>query len=312
MSATLQSASVPSDEKVKRTRGKRRKAERESGSITPIERRHRRMLVGATLIFLVVPMLFPMYWLVLTALRPNSTTTTLPLNLLPTDLTLENIIRQLSDAEGFLTYFRNSLITAGASMILTMIVAVLAGYALSRLRFPGKGAVLLGILASQMFPVMLVVISLYVLYNSLGLLNTYLGLTLAFTTLSLPFSIWMMRGFFDSVPGELEEAAFVDGASRMGTLWRILLPAVSPGLISVALFAFLNAWNNMLIALTLTSSKDMRTIPPGFLTTYVGEYQYQWSDAMAGSMLVTVPIAIVFILLQRYLVQGMTAGAVKG
>ncbi|MEO7588296.1 MAG: carbohydrate ABC transporter permease [Arachnia sp.] len=276
------------------------------------ERVVRNVLVSLVLVFLVVPMLVPLYWLVLTALRPNSTTNTLPLNLLPTNLTLENVIRQLSDAEGFLTYFRNSLITASASMILSIIVSVLAGYALSRLRFPGKMGLLLAVLASQMFPVMLVVISLYVLYNRLGLLNSYLGLTLAFTTLSLPFSIWMMRGFFDSVPIELEEAAFVDGTSRMGSMWHVLLPAVSPGLISVALFSFLNAWNNMLIALTLTSSPDKRTIPPGFLATYVGEYQYRWSDAMAGSMIVTLPIAIVFILLQRYFVQGMTAGAVKG
>jgi len=268
--------------------------------------------MALAIVGLLGPMLVPIYWLVVTALRPNALALDLPLRLLPTPLTLENVIRQLSDASGFLSYFRNSLITASLAMTLTTACAILAGYALSRLRFPGRRAVLLGILASQMFPVVLIVVSLYVLFNRLGLLNSYPGLTLAFSSLSLPFAVWMMRGFFDSIPGELEEAAFVDGANRLQALWHVLLPAVRPGLVSVALFAFLNAWNNLLIALTLTSSQDMRTIPPGFLLTYVGEFQYRWSDAMAGSMIVTAPITVVFILLQKHLIRGLTAGAVKG
>jgi multiple sugar transport system permease protein len=276
------------------------------------EKRSKNLLITFALLMLLGPMLIPIYWLVVNAFRPNEDTLALPLRLLPGRFTLENIFAQLSDSEGFLRYFLNSGITSTAAMFLTTICAVLAGYALSRLRFPGRRTILIGILASQMFPIVLVVVSLYILYNQIGLLNTYAGLTLAFSSLSLPFGIWMMRSFFDTVPHELDEAAFMDGASRIQTLWIILLPVVRPGLVSVALFAFLNAWNNLLIALTLTTSPDMRTIPPGFLITYVGEFQYRWADAMAGSLIVTLPVTIIFIFLQKYLIGGLTAGAVKG
>jgi multiple sugar transport system permease protein len=155
-------------------------------------------------------------------------------------------------------------------------------------------------------------VGIYILFRQLALLDTYLGLVLAFTSFSLPFCIWMMRGFFDTVPPELEQAAMVDGATRLQALLRVILPLVGPGVIAVGLYSFLNAWNNLLFALSLTSSQDMRTIPPGFLLTYVGEFQYLWADAMAGSVMVSLPMIAVFIFLQRYLVRGMTAGAVKG
>jgi multiple sugar transport system permease protein len=155
-------------------------------------------------------------------------------------------------------------------------------------------------------------VSIYVLFQQLQLLNTYLGLVLAFSSFALPFSIWMMRGFFDTIPRDLEEAAMVDGASRLGAMQRVILPLVGPGVIAVGLYTFMNTWNNLLFALSLTNSQDMRTIPPGFLLTYVGEFQYAWADAMAGSVMASLPMVIVFIFLQRYLVAGITAGAVKG
>jgi multiple sugar transport system permease protein len=135
---------------------------------------------------------------------------------------------------------------------------------------------------------------------------------LAFTAFSLPFSIWMMKGFCDTVPGDLEDAARVDGASRLQALYHILLPVIMPGVVAVGLFTFLVAWNDLLFALTLTSTQDMRTVPPGFVLTYIGEFQDRWPDMMAASVIVSLPVVIFFTLFQRQLVRGLTAGSIKG
>jgi multiple sugar transport system permease protein len=269
----------------------------------------------ATLIVFIVVMLFiilPIYWMFITSIKPNSAAFSIPPEYFPKHPTLQNFVTQLTDRAGFLTYFSNSLIVSLGSTLVSIIVAVFGGYAFSRFRFPAKRFLFILILASQMFPGSLMIVGMYILFRHMHLLNTYIGLILAFTSFSVPFAIWMMQGFFNTVPHDLEESAEIDGASRFGTLFRVILPLTAPGIVAVGVYSFLNAWNNLLFALSLTSSQNMRTIPPGFLNTYVGEFQYYWSDAMAGSIIVILPMVIVFILLQRYLVQGMTAGAVKG
>jgi multiple sugar transport system permease protein len=230
----------------------------------------------------------------------------------PVHPTLHSYISQLTDRSGFLTYFINSVVVSTGTTVVTIAAAILAGYAFSRYRFPLRRSLLILILASQMFPMTLLIVGIYVFFRQWQLLDSYFGLILAFTSFSLPFSIWMMDGFFRTVPRELDEAAMIDGSSQMNTLFRVIMPLTAPGVLAVAVYAYLNSWNNLLFALTLTSSQSMRTIPPGFLLTYVGEFQYYWSDAMAGSVIVTLPMVLVFIFLQRYLVRGMTAGAVKG
>lgn len=281
------------------------------GKLSSGERRKRLIAFGVTL-FVLLLLFLPLYWLLITSIKPNQAAFDLPPEFFPSKPTLGSYISQLLDRSGFLTYFFNSVITASLATVLSIVVSVFAGYAFSRLRFPAKRAALLFILTSQMFPLVVLLVGIYVLFRQLNLLDSYLGLVFAFTTYSLPLSIWMMRGFFDTVPPELEQAAMVDGATRLQALARVVLPLIGPGVIAVGLYSFLNAWNNLLYALSLTSSQDMRTIPPGFLLTYVGEFQYQWADAMAGSVMVSLPMIAVFIFLQRYLVQGMTAGAVKG
>ncbi len=281
------------------------------GKLSSGERR-KRLIAFGVMLFVLLLLFLPLYWLLITSIKPNQAAFDLPPEFFPSKLTLGSYISQLLDRSGFLTYFFNSVITASLATVLSIVVSVFAGYAFSRLRFPAKRAALLFILTSQMFPLVVLLVGIYVLFRQLNLLDSYLGLVLAFTTYSLPLSIWMMRGFFDTVPPELEQAAMVDGATRLQALARVVLPLIGPGVIAVGLYSFLNAWNNLLYALSLTSSQDMRTIPPGFLLTYVGEFQYQWADAMAGSVMVSLPMIAVFIFLQRYLVQGMTAGAVKG
>ena len=272
----------------------------------------RRIILFAILLLLFGALFLPAYWMVVTSLKPNEAAFRLPPELIPSEPTLESYISQLKDRAGFLTFVSNGFVVSGLTTVLSIIVSVHAGYAFSRFRFPAKGSLLLLILASQMAPYVLIVVSIYVLFQQLQLLNTYLGLVLAFSSFALPFSIWMMRGFFDTIPRDLEEAAMVDGASRLGAMQRVILPLVGPGVIAVGLYTFMNTWNNLLFALSLTNSQDMRTIPPGFLLTYVGEFQYAWADAMAGSVMASLPMVIVFIFLQRHLVAGITAGAVKG
>jgi multiple sugar transport system permease protein len=247
-----------------------------------------------------------------TSLKPNKDAFEMPPHWIPREWTLENFADQLQDRTGFMVYVSNGVLVSVSTAIVTIAVAVPAGYAFARLRFAAKRLLLIVILASQMFPPVIIVITLYTLYRRFGLLDTYAGLILAFTSYSLPFSVWMMRGFCETVPLEIEEAAFVDGCTRPEILWRVVLPVIQPGLIAVGLFSFLHAWNNLIFALSLTSSPALRTIPPGFLLTYVGEFQYRWGEMFAGSVIVTLPTVILFIGLQRYLVRGLTAGAVKG
>ena len=271
----------------------------------------KRLLFGVTVMLMVI-LFLPLYWMLVTSLKPNSAAFRVPPEFFPLHPTLHSYSSQLADRGGFVTYFLNGVIVSTGTTVLTIAVAMLAGYAFSRYRFPFRRPLLILILATQMFPGTLLVVGMYVFFRHLSLLDTYPGLVLAFTSFALPFSIWMMDGFFRTVPRDLDEAALIDGSSRLGTLVRVIAPLTAPGVLAVAVYAYLNSWNNLLFALTLTTSQSMRTIPPGFLLTYVGEFQYYWSDAMAGSIIVTLPMIIAFMFLQRYLVRGMTAGAVKG
>jgi len=271
-----------------------------------------RILTYSLLIFLLGILFFPIFWLISTSLKVPLEVYQIPPRWIPSTLTIENYTRLFSGYVPFPLYLRNSIITCLATSLLATAGATIAGYALSRLTFPGKRPILLGILATQMFPHVLILVSLYVMYRELNLMDTHAGLVLAFTTFAVPFSVWMMKGFFDAVPLEIEEAALIDGCTRLGALWRVVIPVVSPGLLAVGLFAFLDAWNNLLYPLTLATSNEVRTIPPGLLLSFLGQFKQDWGGMMAASMVVTVPIVIVFVFLQRYLVQGLTAGAIKG
>ncbi len=197
--------------------------------------------------------------------------------------------RQVLESDYFLIYFKNSIIVNVAASLITVVLATLAGYTFSRFRIPGKSALMLGILAMQMFPSTVLLIALYVAFREAHLLNTYTALILSFVTRGLPFSIWMMRGFVDAVPVDVEEAAMIDGCGRLSALLRVVVPTMLPGMIAVGLFGFLAGWNDLVWALTLTTSPDMRLIPPGFVATYVGQFETSWNQLMAGSMMVSLP-----------------------
>ena len=272
----------------------------------------KRVVIYLVLLVLLIYAFFPTFWLISTSFKPQLEAFQAPPTWWPHTITFHSYAILPADQQGFVAYFKNSLIVSVLTTLLTLLAATPAGYVLSRFQFRGARAILLVILGTQMFPYVTILISLYTLFRQLGMLNSYPALVLSFTTFSLPFSIWMLKGFCDTMPIDLEDAARIDGLSRLRTLWHIVLPLIVPGVVAVGFFAFLNSWNELLLALTLTSSPDMRTIAPGFVLTYIGEFQDRWPDMMAASVVVALPIVVIFTIFQKQLVSGLTAGAVKG
>jgi len=263
------------------------------------------------LILVVVIMLFPIYWMVVCSLMPTHYLTVLPPHFWPVDATLENYSTIFATPK-YMTYFKNSIITALGTVGLSLVLSVPAGYAFSRYRFFGKNAILSTILSVQMFPIVVILISLYMFYLKLDMLSTYRGLILADTTFALPLAITLIKAFFDTVPRTLDEAARIDGAGRVRTLTKILFPLVKPGIVAVCIYTFLNAWDDYLMALIIMQDTSMKTLTIGIAETFLGEYCYNYGGMMAFAVIGSVPIVVMFIFLQKYMIAGLTAGAVKG
>jgi multiple sugar transport system permease protein len=223
---------------------------------------------------------------------------------------LEHYIKLFSD-NAFLIYYKNSLLVSFGTTIITLMLAMLAGYGFSRFKFKSKQFMLYFILSTQMLPVVSLLIALYTMYNNYGLLNTRFGLVLALTTASLPFSIWMLKVFFDNIPVSLEEAARIDGCSRIGILFRIIFPLSKPGIFAVGIYTFILSWDDFLYSLTLINKDELRTLNPGIAIRYMGEFSYDWANIMTVCVTATVPIVILFLFFQKYMISGLTAGAVK-
>ncbi len=256
--------------------------------------------------------LFPMYWMLSTSLKENLEVFNVPPTIWPAHLTVTSYLNLNGGITPISDFFKNSVITSFGTVVVAVVLAMFAGYALSRLRFRLRRTTLIGILMTQMFPLVVLLIPMYLIYVQAHLLNTYLGLVLAFTSFTLPFGIWMIKGFVDTVPVEIEEAAMVDGCNRFQAMRLVVFPLIIPGVVATAVFAFLDAWNNLLFPLTLVNEVTMKTLPPGMILAFGGEFKHDWSGMMAASTLVSIPVVIGFVLIQRYLVEGLTGGAVKG
>jgi multiple sugar transport system permease protein len=252
----------------------------------------------------------PVYWLLVTALSPDADVFRFPPRLVPERITLVHFTA-LADNPALGRYVLNSLIVSCATAVLAVLVSAYTAYSFSKFRYRGRRSLMYLVLASQMFPQALLLITLYLMFSAAGLLNTYLALILSFTTFTLPLCVWMLKGFFDTIPDELLEAAKVDGAGQASIIHRILLPVALPGLVAAGLFAFIRGWNDFIFALTL-AGPEKQTLPPGLVNTYLGEFQAAWPDLMAASLVVSLPVVIGFFLLQRRFVAGLTSGAVKG
>jgi arabinogalactan oligomer/maltooligosaccharide transport system permease protein len=229
----------------------------------------------------------------------------------PERWSLNNFTAVFAD-QPFLAWMGNSTAIAVATTVLGVFLAMTAAYAFSRFRFPGQKAGMMSFLVSQMFPGTLMLIPLYIIVVQwLGLGSTRTGLVLIYGTTSVPFSVWMLKGYFDTIPRELEEAAVIEGASAGTIFWRIIIPLAKPALAITALFSFMSAWNEFILAATLMDKENMYTAPVG-LRFFVGGFAQQWGYFAAGSILVSVPVVLLFYFLQKYLVSGLTAGSVKG
>jgi multiple sugar transport system permease protein len=264
-------------------------------------------------IFLAVMLLFlmfPVYWMLVTSLHSNADLLTMPPKWFPLHPNFSAYL-DIVQSSVFLTFYKNTLLVASGATVLCIIVSIFAGYSLSRFNFKGSNLLTLLFLSAQMFPTVTLVIGLYSQYQALHLLNTRFVLILASTSASLPFSIMLMRTFFNGISKELEEAAEIDGASRFKTLFAVIVPLSKPGIMAIAIYTFLIAWDDFLFGLTLVSDIGKRTLSPGLSLTYLGEYSANWSGATAAAAAATVPLLIVFMFLQRYMVEGLTAGGVK-
>lgn len=266
-------------------------------------------LIWGFLILVCIYCLIPFAWMLSTSLKTEAEAFRMPPTWIPLKLTADSYIG-IWVRKNFGIYFFNSTIISLATAVLSTFFGALAGYGFSRFFFKGRRFLIGFFLATQMLPGVLLVGPYFKILSKVGLYDTRTGLIIAFLTICLPFSTWMMKGFIDKVPDELDQSAMVDGCSRLGIFFKIVLPIVAPGMVATILFAFLLAWGDLLWALCLTSSESMITVTLGIART-VGEFRIIWPMLMAGSLVGGMPAILLYIFLQRLLVQGLTAGAVK-
>ncbi|HZF09239.1 MAG TPA: sugar ABC transporter permease [Thermoanaerobaculia bacterium] len=276
------------------------------------------------LLLMVIVTLYPILWVLTVAFsgQQNLSLANLPahpqladrlraITPWPAHLSIDNFLSLFSE-QPFLRWLGNSTLVAFLTTLLGVFLASTAAYAFSRFRFPGRRAGLMAFLVSQMFPGTLMLIPLYIIVVKwLGLGSSYLGLVLVYTTTGIPFCVWMLKGYFDTIPRELEESALIDGASQATIFFRIVLPLAKPAVAVTALFSFMTAWNEFIQAATFLDKEPMYTAPVG-LRFFVGGFQQQWGYFAAGSIVTAIPVVLLFLFLQKFLVSGLTAGAVKG
>ncbi|MEA2594731.1 MAG: hypothetical protein QOF01_1200 [Thermomicrobiales bacterium] len=271
----------------------------------------RRVATYVLLVLLVILVVAPFLWMLVGSFRPTYEHLQKQGESLWIDNPTLSNYRRLFREYDFARYFLNSTIVATLTATFATSISAFAGYSLARFRFPGRGLVGFLILTTQMLPTVAIIIPLFLWFKQFQLIDTYWALLIAYMAFAIPFSTWMLRGFFANIPAELEEAATIDGASQFGAFVRIVLPLSAPGLLATGIFSFILAWQEFLFAVTFTSKAELRTLTVG-IAAMRGKDVVDWGLLNAGVVVTTIPLAIMFALVQRYLVQGLTAGAVKG
>lgn len=268
------------------------------------------LLMFAALI-VVTFSLMPFYWMLSVSVIPEQRFFARSVTLLPSEVTVNNYVN-LFNTMPFLRYFRNSAIVAISTVLLSLLVAVPAAYAFARFRFRARRPLMTGLLLLYMIPPIVLLVPLLIIFRNLQLVNSFFGLILAESSGSIPFAVWLLIGFFLALPRELEEAAMVDGCSQVGALIRVVLPLSLPGVIAASLFVFIVAWNDFLYAFLFASGENVKTLPVVMRSFVRGESGVFWGTVMASSTLTTLPVALVFLFFQRYLIGAMASGSVKG
>ncbi|SDG15700.1 N,N'-diacetylchitobiose transport system permease protein [Sinosporangium album] len=270
-------------------------------------------LNGAAIVVLLFAV-FPVYWMVATAFKPNNEIFTTDFILFPRDPTLEHVTKIFTDGvagNSIWVYMGNSVVVALGTVLIGAVFSLLAATAVSRFKFKGRAPFMIVLLIFQMVPAEALLISLFLMIRGVGLYDQLLGLVVVNVALTLPFGIMMLRNFVAAVPKELEEAAWIDGASRFTTFWKVLFPLVAPGLVATSIFSFITAWNELIFALILMRDSTGYTMPVA-LRFFFGQRGTDWGAIMASSTLMTIPVIVFFLLVQRRMVSGLVAGAVKG
>ena len=263
-----------------------------------------------TLAGLLFGALFPFYWIGLTSLRKGKQVYTKQQVLVPRDLTTENY-RFVFEERPTAMWLRNSLVVSFISSAVSVVIGVLAGYSIVRLKFWGNRTIAKGVLFTYLIPTSLLFIPMFILMFSLHLTGGLWGLLFAYLSFNVPFCTWLILGYFRSIPEELEDAARIDGCTRLGVLWRIVLPLAAPGIVTAFIFGFTNSWNEFLYAVTLVSRRELMTLPTGLGSYILGDV-FLWGPLMATAIITALPPIILFIVVQRFIVTGMTLGSVKG
>jgi multiple sugar transport system permease protein len=258
----------------------------------------------------VVNGFFPALWILLTSLKTEAELVSKPITYWPHNLTLGNYVQAFTD-QPLLLYLGNSLTVALAATVASLLVSAMAAYAIARLNLRHRQLILTAIVASSMFPLVTLLVPIFETMRALGLLNTYTALVLPYVVLNLPVCTLVLVGFFQSIPKDLENAAMIDGCTRLGALWRVVVPLAAPGVFTAGILAFVNAWDEFLLALSLNSSASMRTLPVG-ITLYQGEFTFPWPIISAALIVAIVPIAVLIALFQERVVSGLTQGGIKG
>ena len=259
---------------------------------------------------LLVLTAFPFFWMISTSFKPLREIFVYPPYFLPKNFTLANFAR-LFEQTRFLTYFKNSVLVSTSAVVFTMMFATAGAYSLTRFKFYGRERLASLILFTYMFAPIMIVIPFYVLIKKIGLANTHIALVMAYTAFCLPFSLWLLRAFFQSIPMALEEAALIDGAGRIRAVIHVIFPLALPGIIATGIFTFILAWNDYIFVRILITSDELKTLSVGIADLHNATV-IDWGMIMSGGMLITVPVLIFFIFIQRYLIAGWGAGAMKG
>jgi multiple sugar transport system permease protein len=269
-----------------------------------------RAFVVLALVLLVVNGVYPMIWVFLSSFKNDIELQTAPIQYLPQSWALTNY-EQVFTQQPFLRYFFNSVFVAGISTLICVTIAALAGYAIARVNLPKRQLIQTLIVAASIFPVVSLIVPLYQMMRTFGWFGNYMSLVVPYAAFSLPISILTLTAFFQGIPKDLEDAAMVDGCSRFGALWRVIVPLAAPGVATAAILAFVNSWNEFLLALTFASNQATRTVPPA-VSLYQGEFTFPWGIISAAITIAIIPIIAIILVFQQKIISGLTAGSVKG
>lgn len=264
----------------------------------------------AVLIVFALIAVFPIWQVMNISLRPGNQLLSTALELIPSGATIDNYVQLLSQGDFFLWLWNSTLVSAAVT-VTGVALASTAGYGFSRFRFKGRNVGMLSLLTTQMFPATMLLLPMYIMLIKLGLINTYLGVVIVYSATALPFCIWTMKGYYDTIPTSLEEAARIDGCSQFAAFYRVILPLAAPALVITALFSFMTAWSEYLVAAQILQDTSLWTLPLG-LKSFEASMSTEWGMYGAASLIVMIPVVVLFLSLSRWLVSGLTLGSVKG